>query len=90
MQLNVRHYAAEEGFVRSLHYDILAEPLFTATDVMHLSVTSRLKVNREVKVMMCTSTLVDTKWFERRKSILPMVMEMGLKGIAIEYIFWGN
>jgi len=61
MQLNVRHYAAEERFVRSLHYDIFAEPLFTATDVMHLSVAPRLKVNREVKAMMCTSTLVYTK-----------------------------
>ena len=50
MQLNVRHYATEEWFVRSFHYDILAEPLFTATDVMHLSVTSRLKVNCEVQV----------------------------------------
>ena len=70
MQLNVRHYATEEWFARSLHYDIFAEPLFTATDVMYMFVTSRLKVNREVKVMMCTSTLVDTKWFKRRKSIL--------------------
>ncbi len=61
MQLNVRHNAAEEWFVRSFHYDILAEPLFTTTDVMHLSVTPRLKVNCEVKVMMCTSTLVYTK-----------------------------
>ena len=61
MQLNVRYYPAEEWFVRSLHYDIFAESLFTTTDVMHLSVASRLKVNREVKVMMCTSTLVDTK-----------------------------
>ena len=61
MQLNIRHYAAEEWFVRSLHYDIFAESLFTATDVMHLSVASRLKVNREVKVMMCPSTLVYTK-----------------------------
>ena len=73
MQLNVRHYATEEWFARSFHYDIFAEPLFTATDVMHLSVAPRLKVNREIKVMMCTSTLVDTKWFERRKSILSYV-----------------
>ena len=73
MQLNVRHYATEEWFARSLYYDIFAEPLFTATDVMYLSVAPRLKVNREVKMMMCTSTLVYTKWFERRKSILSYV-----------------
>ena len=90
MQLNVRHNAAEERFVRSFHYDILAEPLFTATEVMYLSVylpTQGQPWGQNDDVHQYFG-LYEVIW--KKKVILPMVMEMGLKGIAIEYIFWGN
>ena len=92
MQLNCSSSIPQKnGLLAAFTIDIFAEPLFTATDVMYMSVTSRLKVQPWGQ-----SDDVHQYFWSIRSDLkeespsFPMVMEMGLKGIAIEYIFWGN